>query len=91
MTPRRIRLRMLKTLLDRYSWPAWQINEGIQEPLSITTTALSHVTKLIKLPTTALLAYALKECIKLKELTLPMNLVCLIQIICNHFSLNVFL
>lgn len=82
---------MLKTLPDRYSWAVWSINKGIHWLLSIMTTALSHVTKLIKLPTTALLVYALRKCIKLKELTLPMNLARLIPITCNHFSANVYL
>lgn len=76
MTPGRLRLRTPKTLLDRYSWAAWRIDEGIRWLLSIMTPALSHVTELIKLPTTALLAYALRKCIKLKELTLPTNLAC---------------
>lgn len=53
------------------------------------TTALSHVTKRIKLPTTALLTCALRECIRLKELTLPMNLARLIQITADHFSASV--
>lgn len=47
--------------------------------LSIMTTALSHVTKHIKLPTAYLLACALRECMKLKELTLSINLPTFIQ------------
>lgn len=40
---------------QKYSGVEWPIDEGIHWLLSIMTTALSHVTKLIKLPTTALL------------------------------------
>ena len=60
---------------------AWPIDERIHWLLSIMTIALSHVTKHIKLPTLALLACALRGCIKLKDLTLPMNLACPMKII----------
>lgn len=38
--------------------------KGIHRPLSIETTALSQVTKLIKLPTAASLVYAPGKCVK---------------------------